>query len=300
MSGLIERPIVERDANPERILRLLQHHLEDSFLHLKDRKKCAVLFSGGVDSALAALMTKRQCEDTLLITARCEGSYDERIAVEAAKSMSLEHLEVRIDIDSLWEELPKVLLAIGRRKRMDVEIAIPFFFAARAASLQGYDLIISWQGPDELFAGYARYEKMFIDQGPEVVEDMLWSDVRVTDYTNIQRDIGAISYHEVDSYFPFLHQDFARVALTIPVPMNIDPEKTPSRKLLFRELAMRLGVPKEVAMTPKRATQYSSGTSKMLGDSIRQHVSEYQKLTKKELQTAIQEFLYILEIEQTD
>jgi hypothetical protein len=60
---------------------------------------------------------------------------------------------------------------------------------------------------------------------------------------------------------------------------------------------MKLGVPKGVAMTPKRATQYSSGTSKMLGDSIRQHVDEFRNLSKKGLQAAVQEFLYKLKIE---
>ncbi|TFG99114.1 hypothetical protein E4H12_03915 [Candidatus Thorarchaeota archaeon] len=291
MSGLAVRPQVQRDANPEQILKSLKLHLERSFTRLSGRGKCAVLFSGGVDSALAALMTSRLCEDTLLITARCEGSLDVKVAVKAAEAMSLKHVEIPIDSESLWNILPQVVHAIKSRKRIDVEITIPFFFAAQEAQSQGYDLIVSGQGPDELFAGYARYEKLLIEQGPQKVEDMLWADVSITDEVNIQRDTRAIGAHGLESFFPFLNQEFARTALTIPVTMNIDPSKKPSRKLLFRELALELGVPHDVALTPKRATQYSSGTAKMLGESIRLHVEGMRDLTKKELQQAIQGFL---------
>ena len=291
MSGLAVRPEVQRDATPEHVLKSLQLHLANSFERLSGEDRCAVLFSGGVDSALVALMAKKYCEDTLLITARCAGSHDERVAVSAADAMSLPIVEVHIDSDSLWKSLPKVVNAIKRTKRMDVEISLPFFFAAQEAHNRGYGLILSGQGPDELFGGYARYEKMMLEQGPEKVESALWEDVSVTEEANIQRDTLAVGVHGLGAFFPYLHQEFARTALTIPATLNINPEKNPSRKLLFRELAMRLGVPKEVAQTPKRATQYSSGTSKMLEQTLRKNVDSMRERTKKEVHQAIQEFL---------
>ena len=295
MSGLTERPEVKRNVNPEQVLKTLQIHLESSFERLRKEDRCAVLFSGGVDSALAALMSKKYCEDTLLITARCEGSHDERVAVNAADAMSLPLVAVPIDSEYLWEALPLVVNAIESRKRMNVEIALPFFIAAQEARKRGYNLIVSGQGPDELFAGYARYERFMIDYGPEKVEGALWEDVSITEEANIQRDRRAVGYHGLDAFFPFMHQEFVRTALTIPATLNIDPSKKPSRKLLFRKLAMLLGVPEGVAMTPKRATQYSSGTTKMLEISLRNHVDSMKGLTKKELYIAIQEFLNAIE-----
>ncbi|MGY5858615.1 MAG: asparagine synthase-related protein [Candidatus Thorarchaeota archaeon] len=291
MTGLAERPEVRRDANPEQVLKSLQLHLENSFERLRSEDRCAVLFSGGVDSALAALMAKNFCDDTLLVTARCAGSHDETVAVSAAKAMSLPIIEVHIDSDSLWKTLPNVINSIKRTKRMDVEIALTFYFAAQEARKRGYDLIVSGQGPDELFGGYARYEKMMIEQGPEKVESELWADISITDEANIQRDTLAVGAHNLEAFFPYLNSDFVRTALTIPATLNIDSEKKPSRKLLFRELAIRLGVPREVASTPKRATQYSSGTSKMLEKTIRKNVDSMKELTKKEIWLAIQEFL---------
>lgn len=295
MSGLAVRPEVQRNANPEQVIKSLKIHLENSFSRLKGEDRCAVLFSGGVDSALAALMSKKYCNDALLITARCKGSHDEKVALKAANAMSLPLAEVLIDTDSLWEALPYVVRAIDSRKRMDVEIALPFFHAAREASKRGYNLIVSGQGPDELFAGYARYERFMVEDGTERVENALWEDVSITEEVNLQRDRLAIGHFGVEAIFPYLHQEFVRTALIIPATLNIDPSKKPSRKLLFRKLAMQLGVPERVAITPKRATQYSSGTSKMLEIALRKYVDSMKGLTKKEMHTAIQEFLNSIE-----
>jgi asparagine synthase (glutamine-hydrolysing) len=205
--------------------------------------------------------------------------------------MSLNLVDVAIDSESLWKVLTSVIRLLKSRKRMDVEISIPFFFAAQEARERGYQLLVSGQGPDELFGGYARYEKMMISEGTEKVEQALWEDVSVTDESNIQRDTAIVKFHGLEAFFPYLYPQFMSTALMVPATLNIDPNKTPARKLMFRELAMRLGVPEEVAKTPKRATQFSSGTSKMLTKSLQKHVEAFGSLSKKELQPAIQEFL---------
>ena len=291
MTGLATRPEVERDADPEHLLELLSQHLMDSFKQLEKVKNCAVLFSGGVDSSLAALLTKKICDDTLLITAWGEGSHDANVAVRAAESMNLPLVEIELHSTLIWEILPELMKAIDSRKRMDVEIALPFFLVAKEAKSRGYELLVSGQGPDELFGGYARYEKMMVEYGPEEVEQALWADFSITDQANLIRDTQSVKVHGIDVFFPYVYTEFAKIALTIPASMNIDPSKQPSRKLLFRELAMRLGVPSEVALTPKRATQYSSGSARLLEQAIRDNVISIRNLAKRELHPAIQEFL---------
>jgi len=291
MTGLVARPDVQRDADPEQLLVILQKHLKDAFKRIDNVNKCAVLFSGGVDSALAALMTKETCKDTLLITARGEESHDAKVAIRAAKSMNLPLVEIELNSRILWKTLPDLLNAIDSRKRMDVEIALPFFFAAKEAKVRGYELLVSGQGPDELFGGYARYEKMMVDLGSEKVEQALWEDFSITDQANLTRDSQAVKAHGIDVFFPYAYTEFAKTALTIPSSLNIDPSKRPSRKLLFRELAIRIGVPSEVALTPKRATQYSSGSSRLLEQAICDNVDSIRNLPKRERYTAIQDFL---------
>ena len=64
---------------------------------------------------------------------------------------------------------------------------------------------------------------------------------------------------------------------------------------LAKGVIYKLGVPEEIAKTPKRATQYSSGTSKMLEIALRKYVDSMKGLTKKELHSAIQEYLDSIE-----
>ena len=291
MTGLATRPEVKRDADPENLLELLTQHLMDSFKQLEKVKNCAVLFSGGVDSSLAALLTKKFCDDTLLITARGEGSHDAKIASRAAESMDMPLVEIELNSTVIWKTLPELMKAIDSRKRMDVEIALPFFFVAREAKSRGYELLVSGQGPDELFGGYERYEKMMMEQGPQEVEKALWEDFSITDQANLIRDSQATKVHGIDIIFPYAYTEFARIALTIPASLNIDPSKQPSRKLLFRELAMKLGVQPEIALTPKKATQYSSGSARLLEKAIRDNVKSIRNLTKRELRSAIHDFL---------
>ena len=291
MSKLTERPVIHRDADPGKILKDLQIHLLNSFRNLKSKSRSAVLFSGGVDSSLAALLTKQHNLDTLLVTARCEDSHDARASKKAAEAMSLDIIEVTIDSDGIWEIIPEIMQSTKKTDRMNVEIAIPFFIAAREAHKRGYEVMVSGQGPDELFAGYARYEKMFIESGSETVEAALWNDYSITDEANIQRDTKVIECNGLKPFFPYLHRKFVECALSIPAEMNIDPTKKPARKLMFRELAVLMGVPKQVAMQQKRATQYSSGTSKMLIHSIMDHVQNLRNQSKRSVEMHMNEIL---------
>ncbi len=291
MLKITERPAIQRDADPQKKLAELQIHLHESFRHLEGINRCAVLFSGGVDSSLAALLAKQHCKDVLLITARCENTHDAIISKKSAHALSLDLVEVRIDSENLWKTLHCIMQVIKKTDRMNVEIAIPFFFASQEARKQGYEIMISGQGPDELFGGYARYESMFIDKGPEAVEKALWRDYSVTDEANIQRDSQVIEYHQLRPFFPYLHPKFVSCALTIPAVMNIDPQQTPARKLMFRKLAVMMGIPEEIAILQKRATQYSSGTSKMLIQAIKEHVEGYRNESKRAIQLNMDEIL---------
>jgi asparagine synthetase B (glutamine-hydrolysing) len=234
------------------------------------REKCGVLFSGGVDSSLAALLTMRRCSDTLLLTAVCRGSHDKAAATKAAESLMAKHTVMEISETEIWEALPEVMHAIETSNRMQVEIALPFFFAAREAKRRGYDLLVSGQGPDELFAGYARYVTLMKSKGTKAVEEALVYDVSVTHEVNIQRDVRAVAANGVNVFFPYLYPPFVRAALALPATLKVDLDRGPVRKSIFRELAASYGLSSEITEAPKHATQYSSGTAKALTSAILQ------------------------------
>jgi asparagine synthase (glutamine-hydrolysing) len=252
------------------------------------RKKCGVLFSGGVDSALAALLTMRRCSDTLLLTAVCKGSHDRAAATRAAEILMARHAIIEIAEPEIWEALPEVIHAIETSDRMQVEIALPFFFTAREAKRRGYELVVSGQGPDELFAGYARYVTLMREKGSKAVEEALVHDVSATHEANIQRDVRAIAANGVGVFFPYLYPPFVRESLALPATLKIDFDREPVRKAIFRELATSFGLLDEIADAPKRATQYSSGTSKLLASAILQRYERGQQLDSKAKAVVVQ------------
>ncbi|MFW9961571.1 MAG: asparagine synthase family protein [Candidatus Thorarchaeota archaeon] len=285
--GLI-RPRIDESIDKVTAIKKLEDTLLASFSSLPTDQKCAVLFSGGVDSALVAKLTRKYCKETLLITAVCEGSHDEVAAVRAAELLDLSHVIVNINTDSIWQVLPNVIYSIETCDRMNVEISLPFFFAAEAAKQRGFNLLVSGQGPDELFAGYARYEKLLKERGPERVQDALWNDVLTTHEVNIQRDARVIAATGLDVFFPYIFPPFVRTAMSLPATMKMDLLREPSRKIIFRELAEYMGIPNEITSARKRATQYSSGISKLLNSTVMEQVESSDKVSKRNMPALVQ------------
>jgi asparagine synthetase B (glutamine-hydrolysing) len=286
-----ERPHLDETSTQDKLVAELREPLMTSFERLKTVRRCAVLFSGGVDSALAALIASRACKDTTLITVSSGAAKDLKSSKLAAKKLNLQHRVITLNEEKAWGVIPEVVYAIETTNRMDVEIALPFFMAAAEAHRQRCSIVVSGQGPDELFAGYSKHEDVLRNKGPQALKDELWAAICATHEANIARDERAIAYHGVGAFFPYLHSGFVKAALKIPARMLIRLDTTKKRKLIFRRLARDLGLPARVANARKHATQYSSGSGKILTQAIRANVKEAKKLGKKAAGTIVQDVL---------
>ncbi len=286
----LEKP-TEANISRGETLAILKKTLLNSFDRLGRDTSCAILFSGGVDSSLAAVLAANRCEKTFLVTARGGGTHDEAATTEAAARLGLPLHTVELNSKIIWESLPDLIYSIETSNQIDVEIALPFYLATRKAAVEGCTTVISGQGPDELFAGYAKHVRTFVEKGPDALSEQLWKEVAITYKTNIERDERAIAVHGVESFFPYLDQQFVRTSLAVPIEWKVIPEGTPQRKIIFRELAQLLGVPEIIAHAPKSATQYSSGSSKFLLDSMIEHVDEFSNISRKEASRQSQKVL---------
>jgi len=272
------------------IISQLETSIEKSFEHLKSLN-CAVLFSGGIDSSLAAFMADRLANYVVLITAKAEGSHDADAASSAAKILKMKHMEVELNEEIIWNVLPRIIYSIESTDKMDVEIAIPFFLSTLKAKEEGYEVIISGQGPDELFAGYYRYLQMYDPENPKNLDKEMKSDISSTYRRNIERDEFAIANAGGRAFFPYLSTDFVELGLATPVNYKISLNKEPSRKVILRELAVSMGLPGELVSARKKATQYSSGTSNLVVESIRKNVAQLSDLGKGQVSRRVQEVL---------
>lgn len=279
------------DISREQTLVLLKSALLSAFEKLNTDTSCAVLFSGGVDSSLVAIQSAKRCDNTVLFTSSSENAHDESAAAEAAALLDLPLNSLRVNTQVIWDILPEVIYTIETSNQMDIEIAIPFYLASKKAAEEGFTTVISGQGPDELFAGYAKHVETFVERGPDVLKKQLWNEVSITHETNIERDERAIAAHGVESFFPYLDSVFVQTALSIPTQWKVNPNRKPERKVIFRELAQLMGVPNEIAFTPKSATQYSSGSSKILLEAAIEHVDELGVMSRKKASLRVQDVL---------
>ena len=228
-----------------------------------------VIFSGGVDSSILAMLLKdisfnKKLDITLYAVGR-EGSKD----LEAAK-YAAEYLELPLKTQLLSEELIKehigeVVHAIGDDNLMKVGVGLTTYFATRLAHEDSIKVAVSGQGADELFGGYNRYLKSF-DEGTLEIE--IREDISNMYHVNLERDDACAMLNSVELRLPFLDEKLVEYAINLPVKYKISGSGDILRKNILRKLAFNEGLDTEIAYRPKKAAQYGTGIDKILRKKI--------------------------------
>ncbi len=117
------------------------------------RKRVGIIFSGGVDSVLITYLVRKLGVPFTCYTAGREGAVDIKWAKKVASRFNFP-LKVKILSASEIEELiPEVISTIEDRSLNQVEVSIPIYASVRMAREEGERVILTGQGPDELFGG---------------------------------------------------------------------------------------------------------------------------------------------------
>lgn len=235
--------------------------LDDALAHavrIRAHEKAAVAFSGGVDCSLIGAMSGLP-----LCTVGLKGSYDIKAAKKAASLMSAEerHIVYEFDEKAVDDALPEVVYAVESADPVKVSIALPLFILAREARLDGYKVLLSGQGADELFGGYARYEAAASDG---TLPDMLQYDLAHIAEVNLERDDAAMMAHGIELRVPYLDMRVINVAQHIDPSLKVYFDgKNYIRKYVLRKMSEKY-LPREVSYAPKKAIQYGTSTQKAL------------------------------------
>jgi asparagine synthase (glutamine-hydrolysing) len=235
--------------------------LDEALAHsVKQRThECAaVAFSGGVDCSLIGAMSGLP-----LCTVGLKGSYDIKAARKAASLMGAEKRHVVYEFDEriVEEALPEVVYAVESADPMKVSIALPIFILAREARRDGYKVLLSGQGADELFGGYARYEAAAREGR---LTDGLRHDLEHIAEVNLERDDAASMAHGVELRVPYLDLNVISVARSIDPSLKLYLDgKDYIRKYVLRKLSEKY-LPREVSYAPKKAIQYGTSAQKTL------------------------------------
>jgi asparagine synthase (glutamine-hydrolysing) len=118
----------------------------------------AALLSGGIDSAMICALAKEQGKNLTTFTLGYDEytGYDERINAKAtAKELGLENIEVVISRTDFDEYLDTVLDQMD--EPLNDPAALPLYFLMKRIANDGYKVVLSGEGSDELFLGYRQY-----------------------------------------------------------------------------------------------------------------------------------------------
>ena len=240
------------DARVERLTEALTLAVADAC-----REPVTLAFSGGIDSALLALLAARH-SPVELVAVGTPGCHDLGAAESAAARLSL---NIR-----LRETEPRAMATAGRELAAaiplsppEVEFLLPLWLVARDAT---HATLLCGQGADELLGGYARYRR----DGAE--PDLATEGAGLRDRLPA-REAALAAHHGRAIACPYLDARVIAAAGAFSVAeRTAAPGKGP-----LRDAAEALGLPPELARRPKKAAQYGSGSQKALRAVRRQRLT---------------------------
>lgn len=235
-----------------------------SLLRDSVRKACGasrtigVLFSGGIDSSVVARLASEKSE-VLLYCAGTDGSADVEFAAKAAALLNLRVRTAIFSHDDVREAVGGLAGKIGTNNKMQLGIALPFFFSTRLALEDGLGFVLSGNGADELFGGYSRYLNVPLER----LNETLKLDVLALGGRDVKRDRAASA---VEVRYPYLDPEVVSFSFSIPAELKIAGGE---RKAVLREVGKKLGLPAEITERKKKACQYGSGADKLVGKILK-------------------------------
>ena len=234
--------------------------LERSILNLTENrsKKYGLLLSGGVDSALLAVILKKQKINFDCFFSYVKDRIDPKDLYFAKKLAKDLNLDLKI-ISSEKKELPIIIKNIiditNSTNPINIGVAIPVYLCAKKAKSKNIDVLFSGLGSDELFAGYHKFRltKDIKEETKKCLENL--------QKDNLDRDQAIASFFDLSIVCPYLDKDLINYSL------NIDPKFLLSKtqnKIIIREIAKDLGLDKEFSERKKVACQYGSNSDRVI------------------------------------
>lgn len=266
----------EWNYSKKKILENLNRLVNDAIDKRIPDRKFGVLFSGGIDSSIIALILKKlgckfTCYTAALDSPTMKQAEDLIYARKAAKAIGVKLKEILVKEKDVEGYLKKIVPLIEDSNVVKVGVALPFFAACMQAKKDGCKVIFSGLGSEEIFAGYDRHKKSR-NVNEECVSGLLKMYER-----DMYRDDVITMNNNIELRLPFLDKKLIQYSLKIPEKHKLKKGLT---KVILRDLALQLGMNKEIALRKKKAAQYGSNFHKAI-----------KKLTKKNGYKFMSEYL---------
>ena len=156
--------------------------------------------SGGLDSSLVAALARPHVDRLHTFAVGLEGSPDLEAARRVAAYLDTDHHEHVFTPQDVRAALPAILYHLESYDQDLVRSAVPCYFAARLAA--GHvKVILTGEGADELFAGYAYHRAI---ASPDALHAELARSITALHNVNLQRVDRLTMACSIEGRVPFL------------------------------------------------------------------------------------------------
>src|SRR6516162_3287916 len=155
------------NGTPRAILDVMRNSIA---VHLRSDAPLGAFLSGGIDSAAICALAAEHRPDLLTFTVgfESEGYSEIDRAQETAAAIGVKSVPYLISPDEFFRYLPQIVWHLD--DPMADAAAVPLWFVAREASKQ-VKVVLSGEGSDELFGGYAIYHQPGVVRAGERLPD---------------------------------------------------------------------------------------------------------------------------------
>lgn len=244
--GIRERAKLYLYESDEEIISRLTGSLE-----VLSKGRTAVLFSGGLDSSLLTALAKPR-SDLRLYTVGYPGSHDLDAGRKGAEEMGLPWEPILIDDTILAEAVTFLRDHMGLTDPVMISFEIPLYVVCSKVREK---VLLSGQGADELFGGYARYAAM----SPSELGRARAEDLQRLLFEGFLREVRMAEGFGKTLVCPYLDLNVIEAALSIPCEELFGEL---GNKQPLRRIAASMGLGS--AKAPKKAAQYGSGVMKAM------------------------------------
>lgn len=201
----------------------------------------ACLLSGGLDSSLIAALAQRILRSTerqlATYSVGIQGSPDLHYAKEVAQFIGSHHTELLFTPEQGIDCIPEVIWHLETYDVTTIRAGIPMYLLARRVKKDGYKMLLSGEGADEVFGGYLYFHQA---PGAEAFHYETVSRILNISYADCLRANKSTMAWGVEVRVPFLSTPFVDYAMNIApearmIPSSADPKRRPCEKFIVRK-----------------------------------------------------------------
>lgn len=220
------------------------------------KQKVGLLFSGGVDSTVLALILKQLNIDFKCFAIGIRGSKDVQKAEKIAQKHNLDLKIKYYTLKQIQKTVKKIVKIFETSNYIRISVGTVVYEAAKFAKQEGYSNILTGLGSEEIFGGYRRHKESdnINKECWRGLTDVIWR-------RDLQRDVKIAQELSIEFKTPFLDKELIKSAMSIPGKEKV---KNKISKIPLRQIALELGLEKKYAMRKKIAAQYGSGFDKAI------------------------------------